>query len=52
MNVMKAFLQILHRQKSPEQVSAESGMRVVDVLKVFEMNCRQRPLRGSHEKQQ
>lgn len=50
MNVMKAFLLALERQKSPEQVSAESGMKVVDVLKVFETNCRQRPLRGSHEK--
>lgn len=48
MNVMKAFLQILERQKSPEQVAAETGLRVVDVLRVFETNCRERPLRGDH----
>lgn len=48
MNVMKAFLKILQNQKSPETVAAETGMRVVDVLSVFETNCRDKPLRGSH----
>ncbi len=36
MNVAQAFLRILARQKSPEQVAAESGMRVEDVLKVYD----------------
>ena len=48
MNVMKAFLKILEQQKSPEQVASETGMRVVDVLRVFETNCRDKPIRGSH----
>lgn len=48
MNVMKAFLQILEKQKSPEQVAAETGLRVVDVLRVFETNCREKPIRGDH----
>lgn len=52
MNVMKAFLKILEQQKTPEQVSADTGMRVIDVLRVFETNCRDRPLRGSHQKVQ
>ena len=51
MNVMKAFLKILEQQKSPEQVAAETGMRVVDVLRVFENNCRDTPIRGDHSKQ-
>lgn len=52
MNVMKAFLQILEKQKSPEQVAAETGLRVVDVLRVFETNCREKPLRGDHIRRQ
>lgn len=51
MNVMKAFLKVLEQQKSPEQVAAETGMRVVDVLHVFEKNCRNKPIRGDHTKQ-
>lgn len=51
MNVMKAFMKILEQQKSPEQVAAETGMRVVDVLHVFETNCRDKPIRGDHTKQ-
>ena len=51
MNVMKAFLKILEQQKSPEQVAAETGMRVIDVLHVFETNCREKPIRGDHTKQ-
>ena len=51
MNVMKAFLKILEQQKSPEQVAAETGMRVVDVLRAFETNCRDKPIRGDHAKQ-
>ena len=50
MNVMKAFLKILEQQKSPEQVASETGMRVVDVLHVFETNCRDKPIRGEHAK--
>lgn len=50
MNVMKAFLQILEKQKSPDQVASETGMRVVDVLHVFETNCRDKPIRGDHAK--
>lgn len=50
MNVMKAFLKILDQQKTPEQVAAETGMRVVDVLHVFESNCRDKPIRGEHTK--
>lgn len=48
MNVMKAFLTILEQQKSPEQVANETGMRVVDVLRVFETNCHDSPIRGDH----
>lgn len=51
MNVMKAFLKILEQQKSPEQVANETGTRVVDVLRVFETNCKDNPVRGSHIKQ-
>jgi ribosomal protein S5 len=36
MNVAQAFLAALRRQKSPEQVAADSGMRIEDVLKVYE----------------
>ena len=50
MNVMKAFLKILDQQKSPVQVAAETGLRVVDVLHVFETNCRDKPIRGEHSK--
>lgn len=36
MNVAQGFLEILRRQKTPEQVAADSGMRIVDVLRVYE----------------
>lgn len=43
MNVAQAFLEALRRQKSPEQVAADSGMRIQDVLKVYEAGCQQNP---------
>jgi ribosomal protein S5 len=39
MNVAEAFLMALRRQKTPEMVSQESGMRIVDVLKVYQEGC-------------
>ena len=36
MNVAQAFLAALRRQRSPEQVAADSGMRVEDVLAVYQ----------------
>lgn len=36
MNVAQGFLELLRRQKTPEQVAADSGMRIVDVLRVYE----------------
>ena len=42
MNVAQAFLEVLRRQKSPEQVSRDSGMKIIDVLKVYERGCEQK----------
>lgn len=39
MNVAQAFLLALERQKTPEMVAQESGMRIVDVLKVYQEGC-------------
>jgi ribosomal protein S5 len=36
MNVAQGFLELLRNQKTPEQVAADSGMRIVDVLRVYE----------------
>ena len=45
MNVAQGFLEILRRQKTPEQVAADSGMRIVDVLRVYEAGrCQKRKL--------
>lgn len=35
-NVAEAFMEVLRRQKTPEEVAVDSGMKVVDVLKVYE----------------
>lgn len=35
-NVANCFLLALQRQKTPEQVARDSGMRVIDVIKVFQ----------------
>jgi ribosomal protein S5 len=35
-NVAKAFLLALRRQKSPEQVALDSGMKVHDVRKIYQ----------------
>ncbi|PJF17169.1 hypothetical protein PSACC_03013 [Paramicrosporidium saccamoebae] len=39
MNVAEAFLMALRRQKTPEMVAQESGMRIIDVLKVYQEGC-------------
>lgn len=39
LNVAQAFLLALQRQKTPTQVAEESGMRIVDVLKVYQQGC-------------
>lgn len=39
MNVAEAFLLAMRRQKTPEAVAQESGMRIVDVLKTFHQGC-------------
>ena len=39
MNVAEAFLIALRRQKPPETVAQEAGMRVVDVLKEYQHGC-------------
>lgn len=39
MNVADAFLLALRRQKTPEMVASESGMRIIDVLKVYQQGC-------------
>lgn len=36
MNVAQAFMLLLRGQKTPQQVAFDSGMKVVDVLKVYE----------------
>lgn len=36
MNVVQAFLLALRRQKTPQQVALDSGMKLIDVLKVYE----------------
>lgn len=36
LTVVEAFMEVLRRQKTPEQVAKDSGMKVVDVLKVYE----------------
>lgn len=38
-NVAQAFLVALGRQKTPESVARESGLRIVDVLKVYQQGC-------------
>ena len=38
LNVVKAFSIALKRQKTPEIVSRETGLRIVDVIKVFHGN--------------
>lgn len=38
MNVAKAFLEILKRQKSPEMVAEECGIRVQEVRNVYSIN--------------
>ena len=40
MNVAQAFLKALRRQKSPQQVAADTGMKIIDVLKVYEEGCK------------
>lgn len=39
MNVAQAFLLALRRQKTPEMVAQEAGLRIVDVLKVYQQGC-------------
>lgn len=34
--VVEAFMEALRRQKTPEEVARDSGMKVVDVLKVYQ----------------
>lgn len=36
MNVLNAFMKALRRQKTPEQVARETGLRVMDVQRVYE----------------
>lgn len=38
-NVAYAFLRILGRQQTPEEVSRVSGMKIVDVLKIYQEGC-------------
>lgn len=38
-NVAYAFLRVLGRQQTPEEVSKISGMKIVDVLKVYQEGC-------------
>jgi small subunit ribosomal protein S5 len=35
-NVCRAFIEILRRQKTPQQVALDSGMNIVDVVKIYE----------------
>lgn len=39
LSVAQAFLLALKRQKTPEQVAQDSGMKIVDVLKVYQRGC-------------
>jgi len=39
MNVAHAFLLALSRQKSPQQVAEDSGLRLLDVLKAYQHGC-------------
>lgn len=41
MNVAQAFLEVLRRQKSPQRVAEDSGMRIEDVLAVYQKGCSQ-----------
>jgi ribosomal protein S5 len=34
--VAQAFLRVLQRQKSPEDVAIENGLRLVDVIKLYD----------------
>ena len=36
LTVVEAFMEVLRRQKTPEQVAKDSGMKIVDVLKIYE----------------
>ncbi len=36
LTVVEAFMEALRRQKTPEEVARDSGMKVVDVLKVYQ----------------
>lgn len=38
-NVCRAFMEVMRRQKSPRQVALDSGMSVVDVVKIFEYSA-------------
>ena len=40
LNVAWAFLTALERQQTPEQVSNDTGMKVIDVLKVYQYGCK------------
>lgn len=35
-NVLQAFMKALRRQKTPEDVARETGMRIFDVQKLYE----------------
>lgn len=39
-NVIEAFFEVLRRQKTPEEVAVDSGMKVEDVLKIYEYGMR------------
>ncbi len=36
LTVVEAFMEALRRQKTPDEVARDSGMKVVDVLKIYE----------------
>lgn len=39
MNVLHAFMKVLRRQKTPEEVARETGMQVMDIQRVYEFGC-------------
>lgn len=39
LNVAEAFLRVLRRQKTPEEVAQDGGIKIVDVLKVYQQGC-------------
>lgn len=34
-NVAKGFMELLRRQKSPQQIALDSGLKIIDVAKIF-----------------